>query len=236
LRSDRMQPCTHQDPSKCFSYLSQKAPKLPKMSAARGYLQPGDAAPDFAAKAAIRKDNDIAEIDIKLSDFKGKYLVLFFYPQDFTFVCPTEIIAFSDRVEEFRSIGCEVVAASTDSANCHRAWMKTPRTDGGLGDINLPLLADPTHAISKAYQVYQEEGGVAFRGLFIIDGKGVLRQITVNDLPVGRDVDETLRLIQAFKFTDEHGEVCPANWRPGKKTMKPNHAGISKYLTESNGV
>jgi len=177
-----------------------------KMSAARGYLQPGDAAPDFSAKAAVRKDNDIAEVDIKLSDFKGKYLVLFFYPQDFTFVCPTEIIAFSDRVEEFRSIGCEVVAASTDSANCHRAWMKTPRTDGGLGEINLPLLADPTHAISKAYQVYQEEGGVAFRGLFIIDGKGVLRQITVNDLPVGRDVDETLRMIQTLQSIDEMDE------------------------------
>jgi len=111
--------------------------------------------------------------------------------------------------------------------------MRTPRTDGGLGEIDLPLLADPTHAIAKAYQVYKEDEGVAFRGLFIIDGKGVLRQITVNDLPVGRDVDETLRLIQAFQFTDEHGEVCPANWRPGKKTMKPDHAGISKYLSEN---
>merc|ERR1711937_635047 len=118
----------------------------------------GKPAPDFSVEALV--DGQFKKVS--LSDYKGKYLVLFFYPLDFTFVCPTEIIAFSDRVEEFRSIGCEVVAASTDSANCHRAWMKTPRTDGGLGEINLPLLADPTHAISKAYQVYQEEGGVAF--------------------------------------------------------------------------
>lgn len=203
------------------------------MAAQRGYLQPGDQAPDFKASAAVRKGNDIANVELKLADFKGKYLVLFFYPQDFTFVCPTEIIAFSTRVEEFKKIGCEVVGVSTDSFNCHRAWMRTPRTDGGLGDIDIPLLADPTHAISKAYQVYKEEDGVAFRGLFIIDGKGILRQITVNDLPVGRDVDETLRLVQGFQFTDEHGEVCPANWRPGKKTMKPNHEGIAKYLSES---
>jgi len=224
--------CNHEDKSKCFAYLSQKNPK-PKMAAARGYLQPGDAAPDFKATVAFRQGNDIAMKEVKLSDYKGKYLVLFFYPQDFTFVCPTEIIAFSDRVEEFKKIDCEVIGASTDSANCHRAWMRTPRTDGGLGEIDLPLLADPTHAISKAYQVYKEDDGVAFRGLFIIDGKGILRQITVNDLPVGRDVDETLRLIQAFQFTDEHGEVCPANWRPGKKTMKPDHAGISRYLSEN---
>ena len=203
------------------------------MAAARGYLQPGDAAPDFKATVAIPQGNDIVMKEVQLSDYKGKYLVLFFYPEDFTFVCPTEIIAFSDRVEEFKKLGCEVVGASTDSANCHMAWMRTPRTDGGLGEIDLPLLADPTHAISKAYQVYKEDDGVAFRGLFIIDGKGVLRQITVNDLPVGRDVDETLRLIQTFQFTDEHGEVCPANWRPGKKTMKPDHAGISEYLSEN---
>merc|ERR1712223_1844240 len=162
-----------------------------EMAAKRGYLQPGDVAPDF----------------------KGKYLVFFFYPQDFTFVCPTEILAFSERVEEFRAIDCEVLAVSTDSQNCHRAWINTPCTDGGLGEIDIPLLADPTHEISKAYQVYKEDAGVAFRGLFIIDGKGILRQITINDLPVGRDVDETLRLIQAYKFTDEYGEMCPANWR-----------------------
>ena len=125
------------------------------MAAARGYLQPGDAAPDFKATVAVRQGNDIAMKEVKLSDYKGKYLVLFFYPQDFTFVCPTEIIAFSDRVEEFKKINCEVIGASTDSANCHRAWMRTPRTDGGLGEIDLPLLADPTHAISKVkYKIF----------------------------------------------------------------------------------
>jgi len=190
------------------------------MAAKRGYLQPGDPAPDFMAKAAVRQKGWIAEKEIKLSDYKGKYLVLFFYPQDFTFVCPTEIIAFSERAEDFRAIGCEVLAASTDSACCHRAWINTPCTDGGLGEINIPILADPTHAISKAYQVYKEDEGIAFRGLFIINGEGILRQITINDLPVGRDVDETLRLIQAYKFTDEYGEMCPANWRPGKKSIK----------------
>lgn len=123
-----------------------------------------------------------------------------------TFVCPTEIIAFSDRVDEFRKIGCEVIAASTDSHFCHLAWVNTPRKDGGLGSLNIPLLADKSASIAKAYGVYNEETGVPFRGLFIIDGKGLLRQVTINDLPVGRSVDETLRLVQAFQFTDEHGE------------------------------
>merc|ERR1711874_513891 len=172
----RMQPCTHQDKSTCFAYLSQKGPK-PKMSTSRGFLQPGDAAPDFVAKAAVRKGDDIAEVEIKLSDFKGKYLVLFFYPQDFTFVCPTEIIAFSDRVEEFRKIGCEVVAASTDSHFSHLAWVNTPRKQGGLGNMKIPLLADKTCDIAKRYGVLKEDEGIAFRGLFIIDPNQNLRQI-----------------------------------------------------------
>ena len=187
----------------------------------------------FQGKAAVlnQAKDDITELNVELSKYKGKYVVLFFYPEDFTFVCPTEIIAFSNRVKEFKKINCEVIGCSTDTFNCHRAWMKTPRAQGGLADIYIPLLADPTHVIAKAYQVYKEDDGVAFRGLFIIDGKGVIRQITINDLPVGRDVDETLRLVQGFQFTDEHGEVCPANWRPGKKTMKANHQSIAKYLS-----
>merc|ERR1712183_312293 len=112
------------------------------------------------------------------------------------------------------------------------AWMKTPRNAGGLGDIHIPLLADPSHVISKAYNVLKEDEGVPFRGLFIIDPNGVLRQMTINDLPVGRDVDETLRLVQGFQFTDKHGEVCPANWKPGKKTLKPDHAGVAQYLSD----
>ncbi|EDV23012.1 Peroxiredoxin-2 [Trichoplax sp. H2] len=176
------------------------------------------AAPNFAAKAVV----DGKFKDIKLSDYLGKYLVLFFYPMDFTFVCPTEIIAFSERVEDFRSRNCEVIACSTDTEFSHLAWINQPRKEGGLGSMNIPILADPTHTLAKDYGVLLEDQGIALRGLFIIDGKGILRQITVNDLPVGRSVDETIRLVEAFQFTDEYGEVCPANWKPGKSTIKPN--------------
>lgn len=184
-------------------------------------------APDFSGIAVV----DGQFKDIKLSDYKGKYLVLFFYPLDFTFVCPTEIISFSDRVEEFRAIGCEVVACSTDSHFSHLAWINTPRKEGGLGKMNIPLLADKNNKIAQDYGVYKEDAGVAFRGLFIIDENGRLRQITINDLPVGRSVDETLRLVQAFQFTDKHGEVCPAGWKPGDATMKPDPEGSKKYFS-----
>uniref|UniRef100_A0A5F9DD95 thioredoxin-dependent peroxiredoxin n=1 Tax=Oryctolagus cuniculus TaxID=9986 RepID=A0A5F9DD95_RABIT len=157
--------------------------------------------------------------ELKLTDYRGKYLVFFFYPLDFTFVCPTEIIAFGDRIEEFRSINTEVVACSVDSQFTHLAWINTPRRQGGLGPIKIPLLSDLTHQISKDYGVYLEDSGHTLRGLFIIDDKGVLRQITLNDLPVGRSVDETLRLVQAFQYTDKHGEVCPAGWKPGSETV-----------------
>jgi len=183
-------------------------------------------APDFQGVAVING----AFKDIKLEDYQGKYLVLFFYPLDFTFVCPTEIIAFSDRVEEFRKINCEVVACSTDSHFSHLAWINTARKDGGLGKMNIPLLADKSCKISKAYGVYKEDAGITFRGLFIIDEKQNLRQITINDLPVGRSVDETLRLVQAFQFTDKHGEVCPAGWKPGDATMKPDPEGSKAYF------
>ncbi|XP_033214782.1 peroxiredoxin 1 [Belonocnema kinseyi] len=171
--------------------------------------------------------------DISLTDYKGKYVVLFFYPLDFTFVCPTEIIAFSDRVKEFRDIGCEVVAASTDSHFSHLAWVNTPRKQGGLGEMSIPLLADKSSKIARDYGVLDEESGIPFRGLFIIDDKQNLRQVTINDLPVGRSVDETLRLVQAFQYTDKHGEVCPAGWKPGKKTMKPDVAGSKEYFKDS---
>ncbi|XP_038305578.1 peroxiredoxin-4 isoform X7 [Canis lupus familiaris] len=159
--------------------------------------------------------------ELKLTDYRGKYLVFFFYPLDFTFVCPTEIIAFGDRIEEFKSINTEVVACSVDSQFTHLAWINTPRRQGGLGPIKIPLLSDLTHQISKDYGVYLEDSGHTLRGLFIIDDKGILRQITLNDLPVGRSVDETLRLVQAFQYTDRHGEVCPAGWKPGSETIKP---------------
>jgi len=186
--------------------------------------QIGKPAPEFAGKAVING----AFKDISLSDYKGKYLVLFFYPLDFTFVCPTEIIAFSDRAEEFRSRNCEVVAASTDSHFSHLAWINTPRSLGGLGKMSIPLLADKTGKITREYGCMKEEDGIPFRGLYIIDNKGILRQITVNDLPVGRSVDETLRLVDAFQHTDKHGEVCPANWRPGDETINP--ADAKKYF------
>jgi len=190
-------------------------------------LQPGMDAPDFKAAAVVK--NELGEIDLK--DFRGKYVVLLFYPADFTFVCPTEILAYSDRADEIRSTGAEVIGISCDSVNTHLAYVKTEKAAGGLGPVNIPLVADKNLAISRAYGVLKEDDGISFRGLFIIDGEGKIRQITVNDLPVGRSVDETIRLLQAFTFTDKHGEVCPANWRPGKKTFKPKREDIINHLS-----
>jgi len=177
-------------------------------------------APNFEAQAVV--DGEFK--NVKLSDYKGKYLVFFFYPLDFTFVCPTEIIAFSDRADEFKAMGCEVLACSVDSHFSHLAWTDTPRNKGGLGAMKIPILSDLTKQVSRDYGVLLEDAGISLRGLFIIDDKGILRQITVNDLPVGRSVDETLRLVQAFQFTDKHGEVCPAGWTPGADTIKPSDA------------
>jgi len=183
-------------------------------------------APAWSATAVINGEFK----ELKLADFLGKYLVFFFYPLDFTFVCPTEILAFNDRAAEFRKIGAEVVGASVDSHFTHLAWMNLPRTEGGLGKLNIPLLSDLTHSISKDYGVYLEDNGISLRGLFIIDDKGILRQITMNDLPVGRSVDETLRLVQAFQYTDKHGEVCPAGWKPGADTIIPDPTEKMKYF------
>ncbi|XP_050294517.1 peroxiredoxin-like isoform X1 [Anthonomus grandis grandis] len=191
-------------------------------------LQPQQPAPVFKGTAVVNGEFK----DISLEDYKGKYVVFFFYPLDFTFVCPTEIVAFSDRIEEFKKINTVVVGCSTDSHFSHLAWIQTPRKSGGLGDMKIPLLADKNLSIAKAYGVLHEASGVAFRGLFIIDGNGIIRQMTINDLPVGRSVDETLRLVQAFQFTDEHGEVCPAGWTPGKKTIKPSTEESKDYFKE----
>eukprot|EP00047_Mylnosiga_fluctuans_P004837 m.236844 g.236844 ORF g.236844 m.236844 type:complete len:232 (-) comp13043_c0_seq1:31-726(-) len=187
-------------------------------------------APDFSAPAVV--NGNIQEV--KLSNFKGKYVVLLFYPLDFTFVCPTEIIAFNDRLKEFHAINAEVIGLSVDSVYTHLAWVKTPRDEGGLGDIQLPLVSDLTHKISRDYGVLLEDFGHTLRGLFIIDTKGILRQITLNDLPVGRSVDETLRLIQAFQFTDTNGEVCPAGWTPGAMTINPDPQGKLDYFRKKN--
>ncbi|KAK7570767.1 hypothetical protein V9T40_010134 [Parthenolecanium corni] len=187
-------------------------------------------APNFEGKAVVNKEFR----DIKLSDFSGKYLVFFFYPLDFTFVCPTEIVAFSDRIAEFKEIDTEVVGCSCDSHFTHLAWINTPRKAGGLGDIKYPLLADFNKTTAKSYGVLLEKEGIPLRGLFIIDSKGTLRQITVNDLPVGRNVDEILRLVKAFQFVDKHGEVCPANWQPESPTIKPSPEASKEYFGKVN--
>ncbi|XP_039270733.2 peroxiredoxin-2-like [Styela clava] len=181
-------------------------------------------APEFKGTAVVNGSFK----EISLSDFSGKYLVLFFYPLDFTLVCPTEITAFSDRAHEFDTMNASVVAVSTDSHFSHLAWTNVPRNKGGIGSVNIPLLADFCKDISRDYGVLLEDKGIALRGLFIIDGKGIVRHSSVNDLPVGRSVDETLRLVQAFQFTDKHGEVCPASWKPGGKSINVKEA--SKYF------
>ncbi|PHH86973.1 hypothetical protein CDD83_9476 [Cordyceps sp. RAO-2017] len=177
--------------------------------------------------------------DVSLSDFQGQWVVLLFYPLDFTFVCPTEIIQFNDALPRFSALNTTVLGISTDSHFSHLAWTNQPRKQGGLGpDLQLPLVADKSHKIARSYGVLIEDQGVALRGLFIIDPKGVLRQITVNDLPVGRNVDETIRLIEAFQFTDEYGEVCPAGWNKGSKGMKADPKGSLEYFAAqgaSNG-
>lgn len=179
-------------------------------------------APNFKGMAVVNGQFK----EISLADFAGKYLVLFFYPLDFTFVCPTEIIAFNDRVDEFKQLNAELVAVSVDSHFSHLAWVNMPRMKGGLGsETKMPILSDLKKHIAKDYGCLTKNEDIALRALYIIDTKGVIRQITINDLPVGRSVDEVLRLIKAFQFADEHGEVCPANWQPKSKTINPKKAG-----------
>lgn len=191
--------------------------------------QIGQPAPQFSTQALV--DGKFKEV--KLSDYKGKYVVLFFYPADFTFVCPTEIIAFSDHIGEFKKLGVEVLGASTDSHFVHLAWTNVSRKDGGIGKIDYPLLGDKSGKISTDYGCLTPSG-LPLRGLFIIDDKQVLRQITINDFPVGRSVDETLRLVQAFQFVDKHGEVCPAGWKPGSLTIKPDTEKSKDYFQKAN--
>ncbi|MEP0912424.1 peroxiredoxin [Leptolyngbya sp. GB1-A1] len=184
-----------------------------------GCLRVGQPAPEFTATAVYDQEFKT----IKLSDYRGKYVVLFFYPLDFTFVCPTEITAFSDRYDEFKSINTEVLGVSVDSEFSHLAWTQTDRKAGGVGDLNYPLVADIKKQISAAYNVLDPEAGVALRGLFIIDQDGVIQHATINNLAFGRSVDETLRTLQAIQHVQSHpDEVCPANWKPGEATMIPD--------------
>jgi len=183
-------------------------------------------APDFTAQA-VMPDNSFAEL--RLSSYRGKYVVLFFYPLDFTFVCPSEIIAFDKAVSEFEARNAQVIGASVDSHFTHHAWKSTPRNQGGIGPIGFPLVSDLSKSISRDYGVLLEDG-VALRGLFLIDKEGVVRHALVNDLPLGRSVDEALRVLDALQFTEEHGEVCPANWHQGEEAMKPTAEGVAAYL------
>ncbi|MCP5467960.1 MAG: peroxiredoxin [Deltaproteobacteria bacterium] len=192
-------------------------------------IQVQQKAPDFKA-IAVAEDNSFKEIS--LSNFKGQKVILFFYPLDFTFVCPTEIIAFSEQIEEFKKRGTQVLGVSIDSQFSHLAWKKTPRAEGGLGEIRYPLIADTTKDISRKYGVLLENAGIALRGLFLIDEEGVLRHQVVNDLPLGRSVEEAIRVVDALNFFQKHGEVCPANWKPGSDTIKPNPEGSKEYFSK----
>ncbi len=184
---------------------------------------------DFKAEA-VMPDGSFKEIS--LADYRGKkYVVLFFYPLDFTFVCPTEIIAFSDAASQFDALNAQLLGCSVDSKFTHLAWRSTPRTKGGLGEIKYPLIADLNKRIAADYDVLLE-GGVALRGLFLIDKDGVVRHQVVNDLPLGRNVDEVLRMVKALQFVEAHGEVCPANWQEGKATIKPNPKGSQEFFAK----
>ena len=205
----------------------------------------GKKAPLFNTKAVIN-GNEIVE-DFSLNDYIGdKYVLFFFYPADFTFVCPTELIAFQNKIAEFESRDTVVVAASTDSATSHWKWLQTPRNDGGIEGVKYPIVADHNKTISMAYDVLAgsyyfdetteqlsfEGSPEAYRGLFLIDKKGIVRHQVVNDMALGRSVDEALRVIDALQFTEEHGEVCPADWRKGDKALSATQEGVASYLSD----
>ncbi|KAI6188727.1 Antioxidant, AhpC/TSA family [Aphelenchoides besseyi] len=191
-------------------------------------LGPRNQVPEFSGAAVV--EGKIK--NVSYSDYKGKWLVFFFYPLDFTFVCPTEIIAFSDRVDEFRKLGCEVVACSCDSEYSHLAWVNTPRKEGGLGEMKIPVLADFSKKTARSFGVLEEKAGVAFRGLFLIDPNGQVRHSLINDLPVGRSVEEALRVLKAFQYVEQHGEVCPADWKEGENAI--NVKSPKDYFNKKN--
>jgi peroxiredoxin (alkyl hydroperoxide reductase subunit C) len=186
-------------------------------------------APDFTAKI-VTAEGMFEELT--LSDYKNRYVVLFFYPMDFTFVCPSEIIAFDKKLDEFKKRDTEVISVSVDSEFSHLAWKNTPRQKGGIGNVRFPMVADITKNISRDYGILLDES-IALRGLFLIDKQGIIRHSTINDLPLGRNVDEVLRMVDALRFFEKNGEVCPANWHPGEEAMTPSAEGVAKYLTEN---
>ena len=186
-------------------------------------------APDFTAQAVL-PDNSFGELT--LSKFRGKYVILFFYPLDFTFVCPSEILAFNKRVSEFKEKNCELIGVSVDSRFTHLAWKSTPVENGGIGNIQYPLVEDLNKAIARSYGILLNES-VALRGLFLIDTNGIVRHSIINDLPLGRSVGEAIRILDALQFVETHGgEVCPANWQEGDESMKASTAGVADYLAK----
>lgn len=202
----------------------------------------GKKAPAVAGKAVVN-GFEIVE-NFSLEQYEGKYVVLFFYPADFTFVCPTEIIAFQEKIEEFEARNCAVIGVSTDSEFSHWKWLQTPQKEGGIQGVKFPLFADQSMMVSRAYDVlaggedYDEDGEIvfvgtpqAYRGLFLMDKEGIVRHQLVNDMPIGRSVDEVIRVLDALQFTEENGEVCPANWEKGKKAMKATQDGVASYLS-----
>jgi len=185
-------------------------------------------APDFTAQA-VMPDNTFSEL--KLSSYRGKHVILFFYPLDFTFVCPSEIIAFDKALDRFKEKNAEVIGVSVDSHFTHLAWKNTPREKGGIGNVQYPMVSDLSKEIARAYGVLLNDS-IALRGLFLIDKNGIIRHALLNDLPLGRNVDEALRILDALQFTEKHGEVCPANWREGEEAMKPTADGVASYLAK----
>jgi peroxiredoxin (alkyl hydroperoxide reductase subunit C) len=192
----------------------------------------GRQAPDFTANAVLGNGEIVPNFNLKES-ITGKYAVLFFYPLDFTFVCPSELIAFDHRLEEFKKRNVEVIGVSIDSHYTHNAWRNTPINNGGIGKVAYPLVADINHSICQSYDVEHPKAGVAFRASFLIDTAGNVRHQVVNDLPLGRNIDEMLRMIDALQFTEEHGEVCPAGWNKGDKGMKATTSGVAEYLADN---
>jgi peroxiredoxin (alkyl hydroperoxide reductase subunit C) len=194
----------------------------------------GKPAPDFKA-AAVLGDGSIVDSYSFSEKTKGKCVAVVFYPLDFTFVCPTELIALDHRLDELKNRGVEVLAVSVDSQFTHAAWRNTPVEKGGIGPVRYTMIADVSHAIAKAYDVEVEGAAVAYRGTFLIDENGIVRHQVVNDLPLGRNMDELVRMVDALQFHEEHGEVCPAGWNKGQKGMSANAAGVASYLSENAG-
>lgn len=188
----------------------------------------GNKAPQFKAKAVA--DGKIIN-NFSLDLFEGKYVVFFFYPLNFTFVCPTELHAFQEKLEDFKKRNAQVIGCSVDSEYSHLAWLNTPKSKGGIEGVTYPLVSDLNKKISYDYQVMNHEAGIAYRGLFLIDKEGIIRHLLINDLPLGRSVDEVLRLLDALIFHEENGEVCPANWQQGEKSMKPTQEGLASYFS-----